>query len=103
MDDLEFYFTEKNIVELLCKYRANEANKRHSKHMIRNVSLHEATNKVLVTDDQKNFKFLQRLNAENHLFEEIIPLSHPRFVMQYRLKRKDEYIRQYLDAFEKAN
>lgn len=47
----------------------------------------------------KNFKFLQNLNAERRLFGKIIPLPHPRFVMQYRLKKKDEYIRQYLDAF----
>lgn len=40
----------------------------------------------------KNFKFLSRLNDELKLFEELIPLEHPRYIMQYRLKKKDEYI-----------
>lgn len=61
MTDLDSYFNDKNIIRLLCKYRVNEANKRHAKHMIRNFSLHKSTNKVLITDDQQNFKFLQSL------------------------------------------
>ena len=46
--------------------------------------------------DGKNFKYLSRLNQEEHFFETIIPLSHPRFIMQYRLKKKDAYIQYYL-------
>lgn len=61
MTDLISYFTEENIVKLLCKYRVNEANKRHVKHMIRNVSFHKTTNKVLITDEHVNFNFLQKL------------------------------------------
>lgn len=61
MTDLDSYFKDENIIRLLCKYRVNEANKRHAKHMIRNVSLHKSTNKVLITDDQQNFKFLQSI------------------------------------------
>lgn len=48
----------------------------------------------------KNIKFLLELNKKHHLFEEIVPLSHPRWVMQYRLKRKTEFIEEYLQAFE---
>ena len=40
----------------------------------------------------KNFKFLSKLNKEEKLFDEIIPLPHPRWVMQYKLKLKDHYI-----------
>lgn len=61
MTDFDSYFKDENIIRLLCKYRVNEANKRHAKHMIRNVSLHKSTNKVLITDDQQNFKFLQSI------------------------------------------
>ncbi len=46
----------------------------------------------------KNLKFLERLNRENHWFEAIVPLPHPRFIMQYRRKHLDEYIRKYLEA-----
>lgn len=52
--------------------------------------------------EDKNFKFLSRLNAKHHLFEKIIPLPHPRFVMQYRRKRIDEYISDYLIKFDSA-
>ncbi len=44
----------------------------------------------------KNFKFISELNREHHFFERIIPLEHPRFIMQYRLKKKDLYINNYV-------
>ena len=47
----------------------------------------------------KNADFLIKLNKEYAFFERIIPLEHPRFVMQYRAKRKDEFIDKYLVAF----
>ena len=46
--------------------------------------------------DGKNFKYLSKLNDEKKFFENIIPLSHPRFIMQYKLKKKEEYIQSYL-------
>ena len=44
----------------------------------------------------ENFKYLSKLNKEMKFFDKVIPLPHPRFIMQYRLKRKDEYIEHYL-------
>lgn len=44
----------------------------------------------------KNFLYLSRLNNEMKFFGKIIPLPHPRFIMQYKLKKKKEYIEQYL-------
>ena len=44
----------------------------------------------------KNYKFLLKLNEEHSFFRKIIPLPHPRWVMQYRLKRKQEYIDEYV-------
>jgi Uracil DNA glycosylase superfamily len=46
----------------------------------------------------KNFKYLTKLNAEFNFFKEIIPLEHPRYVMQYKSKLKDDYIQKYLDC-----
>lgn len=46
-----------------------------------------------------NFKFLSKLNNEYPLFDKIIPLSHPRFIMQYKLKTKETYIDKYLQEF----
>ena len=44
-----------------------------------------------------NFKYLKKLNARLGLFDRVVPLPHPRWVMQYRLRRKAEYIREYVD------
>lgn len=51
---------------------------------------------------EKNFKFLSALNKEQQWFKEIIPLPHPRFILQYRRKQKDEYVHQYLSAIQTA-
>ena len=44
----------------------------------------------------KNFAYLSNLNNELKFFEKIIPFPHPRFIMQYKLKKKEEYIERYL-------
>ncbi|MBL7742290.1 MAG: DUF4918 family protein [Chitinophagaceae bacterium] len=46
----------------------------------------------------KNFKFFDKVNKDYHFFKEIIPLPHPRFILQYRRKQKNAYILQYLSA-----
>jgi Domain of unknown function (DUF4918) len=53
--------------------------------------------------DGKNFKYLSKLNAEQHFFETIVPLSHPRFIMQYRLKKKQAYIDRYIQQLSVIN
>lgn len=50
----------------------------------------------------ENYGFLLRINQEYHFFEEIIPLEHPRFIMQYNSKRKNEYIDKYLSILRKS-
>ena len=50
----------------------------------------------------KNFRFLVELNNEMRIFDRIIPLEHPRFIMQYRSKQKGVYIRKYLEEFGKV-
>ena len=45
-----------------------------------------------------NIKYLKYINDKYSFFEEVLPLSHPRWVMQYRLKRKEEFIQEYLNA-----
>lgn len=44
----------------------------------------------------KNMAYLQYLNKKYGFFEDIGVLPHPRWVMQYRLKKKDEMIGEYL-------
>jgi hypothetical protein len=43
-----------------------------------------------------NFRFLCQLNDERKFFHRIIPLSHPRFIMQYRRKRVADYVSEYI-------
>ena len=45
----------------------------------------------------KNMDFLKKINSEHHLFERIDTLPHPRWVMQYRLKKIDVYTQEYVD------
>ena len=47
----------------------------------------------------ENYKFLSKLNEQHHFFEKIIPLAHPRFIMQYKRKTLNHYIDSYLQAF----
>lgn len=49
-----------------------------------------------------NFKFLKKLNEEYSFFDEIVPLPHPRWVMQYRRKKMDEFTMKYVDALQKV-
>ncbi|MDP9229306.1 MAG: DUF4918 family protein [Bacteroidota bacterium] len=58
-------------------------------------------NAAFCLGEGKNFVYLRKLNAQMHFFESIVPLPHPRFIMQYRLKKKEEYIKFYLAQFHK--
>lgn len=47
----------------------------------------------------KNFDYLSSINAKHAFFGEVIPLAHPRFIMQYKRKHIDTYISDYLAKF----
>ncbi|EAG9291196.1 TPA: SMUG2 DNA glycosylase family protein [Listeria monocytogenes] len=47
-----------------------------------------------------NFDFVSKINKEHHFFDTIIPLEHPRFIMQYNSKNKDVYMEKYLSALK---
>ncbi len=46
--------------------------------------------------NNKNYKYLLALNRQKHYFKRIVPLEHPRFIMQYRSRQKDTYIQKYI-------
>jgi len=48
----------------------------------------------------ENLKYLQKLNDRLRWFQKIESLPHPRFIMQYRVKRKEEYIHAYLSKLK---
>jgi hypothetical protein len=62
------------------------------KSLVRQVALGVNTEKCYCLGNGKNYEYLQRLNAEIKLFGEIVPLPHPRWVMQYRRKQLSHYL-----------
>lgn len=61
------------------------------------VNLGMSKEKCYCIGEGKNFNFLTELNQEYAWFKEVIPLPHPRFIMQYRRKQLDAHIRQYIE------
>ena len=51
----------------------------------------------------KNFQCFSQLNQKFGLFKKIFPLPHPRWIMQYRRKRMDEFVALYMGAFKEGN
>ena len=51
----------------------------------------------------KNEQFLSKLNAEYQFFKKLIPLEHPRYIMQYKSAQKQFYIDKYIQAFNEKN
>lgn len=48
----------------------------------------------------KNFRYLSAVNERLKLFDTLIPLEHPRFIMQYRRKSLNLYLKKYLNALK---
>jgi len=88
------YYDDKKLMEAVSPFIVDCINKQ--------VAIGFNTDKCLCIGGEKNFKFLSGLNNEYNWFKEIVPLPHPRFILQYRRKQKDQYIHQYLSAMRFA-
>ena len=53
------------------------------------------TDKAFSLGQGKNFKVFCELNEAFGWFEEVIPLPHPRWVMQYKRKHMEQYLMEY--------
>jgi hypothetical protein len=60
-----------------------------------------ATDKCVCIGGEKNYKFLLSLNEKHRFFKHISALPHPRFIMQYRRKQKQQYIDAWLQELVK--
>lgn len=47
---------------------------------------------------KKNAQFLEEINNEIALFKRIVPLPHPRYIVQYKSKEIPQYINLYLET-----
>lgn len=88
------YYDDKRLLEAVTPFIIDCINKQ--------VAMGFKTDKCICVGGEKNFKFLSALNNKHKWFGEIIPLPHPRFILQYRRKQKDIYIHQYLSALRFA-
>jgi len=79
--------------------KLTKAVKKHIvRHLNEQIQLGCETKKVYSLGKGKNYKFLKKLNQEINLFDEVVPLPHPRWVMQYKLKHKAEILEQTIQA-----
>jgi hypothetical protein len=62
------------------------------------VALGAHTTRVIILGRGENARFMTRLNEKHGWFDSITALDHPRFILQYRRKRVDEYIAKYTEA-----
>lgn len=60
------------------------------------------TDTVLCIGTGKNAAYFGRLNERLRLFDRIIALEHPRYVMQYKARSIEVYIDKYLRALEEV-
>lgn len=66
----------------------------------KHIALGLDTSEVFVLG-KKNADFLTKINNEEHFFDKMTVLEHPRYIQQYKSKEKDLYIDKYLIAFHK--
>ena len=53
-------------------------------------------NTVYCLGTGKNAKFLKALNAKKRWFKQVVPLEHPRYVMQYKRKQIELYLEKFI-------
>ena len=79
----------------------NKVEKHIIKYIEKQLSLPIRTDVAFSWGKGKNYKFLKALNDHHQWFDHIIPQAHPRWVMQYRRKSKDEIMEQAVNQLIK--
>jgi hypothetical protein len=83
------YYDSKKLTDTVFNFIVESLNKQLEFGIMRNVCFCLGTG--------KNFKFLSQLNGELNFFDRIEPLEHPRYIMQYKSKQKQHYIKSYIE------
>ena len=55
---------------------------------------------VYLLGQGKNYKFFKTFNEDETYFRRIVPLAHPRYIMQYKLKQKNDFLQTYIDELK---
>ena len=64
----------------------------------RQIAMGGRADRAIVLGIGENLRFLEKLNERHGFFRELIPLEHPRWIMQYRRKKLDAYVDKYQEA-----
>jgi hypothetical protein len=48
-----------------------------------------------------NYKFFSKLNEKHGFFGKVNPVEHPRFILQYKKRYIDDYVKKYVDLLNK--
>lgn len=91
---LGFVFEGKNINYYDQKELQNTLEKLIIKYIKEQLTWNVKTDIAYCLGKGKNLKYLKKLNDKHHFFGEIRPLPHPRWVMQYRYKLRDEFAKE---------
>ena len=88
-----------------CNYYENAALKKYLYPFIvdslrRQIDFNIDTSVCFCIGSGENFKFLTNINNKYHFFDNIVPLEHPRFIMQYNADRKEEFMQKYVNIFK---
>lgn len=83
------FYDDKNTFDLLLPYL--------KKSVGRQIKFGARRDKV-ISLGKKNAVILNQINDELKLFDKIEILEHPRYIMQYRRKFVDDYIKKYLEV-----
>lgn len=54
--------------------------------------------RVFCLGQGKNYEFLLKLNEVHGWWKRVIPLPHPRWIMQYKRSQKDRFVQDYVKA-----
>ncbi len=66
------------------------------------ISVGTRTDRACCMGTGKNYKIISKLNKEHGFFERLIPLEHPRYIIQYKSRSLKSYIKKYLDALSEC-
>lgn len=68
----------------------------------RQIAIARRTDVAFVLGTGRNYQYIRRLNEEHGFFGRLQPLEHPRFILQYRRRRLEDYLRAYAEALGAA-
>ncbi len=73
------------------------------RHIQDQIVLFGTTSAAVSIGQGTNYKFFKKANQQHRWFEQIWPLPHPRWVMQYRHKQKAHFLTMYRECLHRAH